>query len=306
MHDMVRKKKKKSRKAVWPLSAIAVLAAAALGVMYNHSAVGDMMVDAGNALKNTAFIPSVAGNTDTGGTLRGGDGADTAYDRLEYVLCPDNRREEIVVHTGYVVSHNSKWKIPNWVGYELTRRELYGTVPRSDDFAPDPEVKGHKAQLSDYKGSGYSRGHMAPAADMKWSKRAMTESFYLSNMCPQDQALNSGDWNELESKVRGWAKRDSAIIVVTGPIVSKRPATIGNKVAVPEAFYKVVLSPYGKRVEAIGFIMENRQQNLPLKNFAMTVDEVEKRTGLDFFHMLPDSVEDEAESRLDLGYWNLK
>lgn len=225
---------------------------------------------------------------------------------LEYVIVPSNVREEIIEHTGYTVSHNSKWKIPNWVGYELTRKELYGNNPRNDCFAPDPMVKGNKAELSDYKNSGYDRGHMAPAADMKWSKKVMKESFYLSNICPQNQSLNRGDWNDLEEKVRSWAKRDSAIIVVCGPIVSKRPNKIGNNVAVPESFFKVILSPYKTNPQAIGFIMPNQAGNNPLSKYAMSVDEVEEITKYDFFSALPDDIEKKVESSYNLKYWNLK
>lgn len=227
-------------------------------------------------------------------------------ERLEYVVVKDNVREEIIEHTGYTVSHNSKWKLPNWVGYELTRREVAGQNPRDDCFAPDPMVKGNKAELSDYKGSGYDRGHMAPAADMKWSKKVMKESFYLSNMCPQNPSLNRGDWNDLEEKVRSWAKRDSAIIVVCGPIVSKRPKKIGNNLAVPEAFFKVVLSPYGKNPQAIGFIMPNEAGNNPLSSYAKSIDEVEALTKMDFFSVLPDELENRIEAGYNLKYWNLK
>ena len=230
------------------------------------------------------------------------------YEELAYAKCLRRRTDEkIVRHKGYVVSFNRDYKIPNWVGYELTRTELYGNVPRSDDFAPDPMLEGEGAELADYKYSGYSRGHMAPAADMKCSKEVMTESFYLSNICPQVQELNSGDWNELENKVRGWAKRDSAIFVITGPVVGRKAKTIGeNKVAVPDAFFKVILSPFAKKAEAIGFLMENRQLDRPLRDYAMTVDEIESIAGVDFFYALPDSVEDEVERAYDLKYWNLK
>lgn len=227
-------------------------------------------------------------------------------DRLEYVIVPSNTREEIIEHTGYTVSHNSKWKIPNWVGYELTRRELMGTNKRNDNFAPDPLVKGNKAQLSDYKNSGYDRGHMAPAADMKWSKKVMEESFYLSNICPQNQNLNRGDWNDLEEKVRSWAKRDSAIIIVCGPIVSKRPKKIGNNVAVPEAFFKVILSPYKDNPQAIGFIMPNKAGNNPLSHYACSIDKVEEVTKMDFFSALPDDIENKIESTYSLKYWNIR
>ncbi len=225
---------------------------------------------------------------------------------MEYAVLPDETHSEIVKHSGYVVSHNSKWKLPNWVGYELTATKAKGTFPRSGNFKPDPHVKGDKARVDDYKGSGYDRGHMAPAADMKWSKEAMRESFYLSNICPQSPSLNRGDWNELENKVRQWALRDSAIVVVCGPVVPQSPATIGgSKVAVPEAFFKVVLSPYSETPSAIGFVMPNSKTNNPLHSYAMTVDEVEVLTSFDFFAALPDSIEDTVEAEYNLSYWEL-
>lgn len=239
-------------------------------------------------------------------TKRTDSSSDKRYNKLEYAIVHSNARQEIIEHTGYTVSHNSKWKIPNWVGYELTQQELKGNIARDDCFTPDPMVKGHKAELCDYKGSGYDRGHMAPAADMKWSKKAMKESFYLSNMCPQNSSLNRGDWNDLEEKVRKWARRDSAIIVICGPIVPKRPQTIGNKVAVPEAFFKVVLSPYIERPAAIGFVMPNKEGNKPLYYYARTIDQIEEITDMDFFSELPDSLEEEIESQYDLKYWDLK
>ena len=94
------------------------------------------------------------------------------------------RTEQIIKHTGYTVSYNEDWKIPNWVAYELTAAEVQGDEPRSNKFVPDPDVWGETATNFDYKGKGYDRGHMAPAADMKWSRKAMKESFYYSNILP--------------------------------------------------------------------------------------------------------------------------
>lgn len=287
-----------------------VIIAAGIYLFANHQGsnvdLTDVSVRIEEKIENIAgMIPSVPEMLQQQGNGSITQGTDLK-DRLEFVVVPSNIREEIIEHTGYTVSHNSKWKIPNWVGYELTRREANGTNPRDDCFAPDPLVRGNKAQLSDYRNSGYDRGHMASAADMKWSKKVMRESFYLSNMCPQNSSLNRGDWNDLEEKVRVWARRDSAVIVVCGPIVSKRPEKIGNNVAVPEAFFKVVLSPFRKNPQAIGFIMPNRAGNNPLSHYAMSIDEVEKRTGMDFFSALPDDVEDDIESNYNLKFWNLK
>ena len=128
--------------------------------------------------------------------------------RLEIPAFLTDRPEEVIWHDGYTVSFNRRTKIPNWVAWELTKARTEGTVSRSDDFQPDPDVKkGSTAEDSDYRGSGYDRGHMCPAADNKYSEQAMTECFYFSNMCPQLHSLNGGDWKELEEKCRKWARK---------------------------------------------------------------------------------------------------
>ncbi len=146
--------------------------------------------------------------------------------------------------------------------------------------------------------SGYDRGHMAPAADMKWSKQAMAESFYMSNICPQNPNLNRGDWNDLEEKSRQWAKKYGAVYIACGPVYDHgKPKRIGNnKVAVPDAFYKVILINDSKTPQAIGFLFPNKAGHKPLKKYIVTVDSVEKRTGIDFFPALPDEVENRIEA----------
>ena len=135
---------------------------------------------------------------------------------------------------------------------------------------------------------------------MKWSKQAMKESFYMSNICPQNPNLNRGDWNDLEEKSRQWAKKYGAVYIACGPIYdTKRPKRIGNnKVAVPHAFYKVILINDKKNPQAIGFIFPNSAGHKPLKKYMVTVDSVEKRTDIDFFPALPDEIENRIEAEL--------
>lgn len=225
---------------------------------------------------------------------------------LEIPESTTKRPEQIITHAGYTVSYNPEWHIPNWVSYELTRDETEGKLDRSDDFEVDPKVKGVCPSNEDYKRSGYDRGHMAPAADMKWNSTVMKECFYYSNMCPQKHSLNAGRWKTLEEKVRDWAQQDSAIVIVCGPIVDKGYSTIGNaRVAVPQRFFKVILAPFLKKPRAIGFIMKNEKEELPLSSYAVSVDRVEKITGLDFFSALPDDVENSIESSNSTYGWNL-
>lgn len=209
-----------------------------------------------------------------------------------------------IVYKGFTVYFNSHYHIPNCVVYELTGKETEGEYPRYKNFLTDEQIAGC-ANPWDYTHSGYTRGHMAPAADMKWDREAMKESFYMTNICPQKAALNSGGWNKLENKVRDWARRDSAIIVATGPILSPGMTTIGeSRVAVPERFFKVVLAPFASPVRAVAFVYPNGSSKGALKKYAVTVDEVEQLTGIDFFAGL--NGEEQVESGINLLQWELQ
>lgn len=227
-------------------------------------------------------------------------------DNLEIPDRLPDREEQIINHTGYTVSYNENWRLPNWVAYELTSKEVQGTVKRAKHFVPDPLVIGISAENSDYARSGYDRGHMAPAADMKWNRTAMKESFYFSNICPQLHNINAGDWKELEEKVREWAMQYHSVYIVSGPIVGPNPKRIGkNKIAVPDAFFKVVLLDGLTGAQAIGFIIKQEKGNRPLKSYAVTIDSVESLTGINFFPGLPDELENKIESTFNPRQWNL-
>ena len=214
--------------------------------------------------------------------------------------------EQIISHTGYTLSYNEEYEVPSYVAYELTRNEVLGGSEREDSFKADPKVRTGSAELDDYRGSGYDRGHMAPAADFKWSEEAMSDTFYLSNMCPQDPSFNRGIWADLEAVVRTMAYDNGKVYVVTGPVLTDGPyKTIGSsKVAVPKRFYKVVLDYTDPDVKAIGFVLPNENSDKSLQSFAMTVDEVESITGLDFYPALPDDEEAVIESHMKTSDWN--
>ena len=220
-----------------------------------------------------------------------------AVSAAESALASDNlslgvpgKADQIIDREGYALGYDYAAKIPRWVTYRLTVAELENPkAARNDDFRPDPNLKRGAAQLEDYRGSGYDRGHMAPAADMKWSEKTMSESFYLSNMCPQDRQNNGGIWNEIEQTVRGFATKERSVFVVTGPIRrSDIPReTIGpNRVVVPDAFYKVVYDETPPE-KMIAFVVDNRPVKGKPKDYACTVESVEKATGLSFFPKLP-------------------
>lgn len=211
-----------------------------------------------------------------------------------------------VAHTGYTVDFNADWHIPNWVAYELTADELQGEEERAKNFRPDPSLIDVCPDTKEYSHSGYDRGHMAPAADMKWSRKAMEESFYLSNVCPQLYNLNSGDWQELEIRVRRWASDFGSVYIVCGPIVNPGYQTIGSmKVAVPSAFYKVLLCQNKGQWQAIGFVFKHEAGHKKLVNYCKSVDEVEKMTGIDFFYLLDDKIENSIEASFTASDWKL-
>lgn len=211
-----------------------------------------------------------------------------AGDNLTYGI--PGSYDQLLDREGFALGYSSEWKQPRWVSYRLTADEVTGAVvARSNDFQPDPDIRGTQAQLEDYRGSGYDRGHNAPSADMKWSARAMRECFYLSNMSPQDGACNSGIWNEIENTVRGFACREGKVFVLTGPFVeSATPKTIGRtcRVVVPDGFWKVVYDETPP-CKMIGFIVPNRQCPGKPVAYACSVAEVEKKTGLEFFKKMP-------------------
>jgi endonuclease G len=180
---------------------------------------------------------------------------------------------------------------------------LNGGEERSNQFKMDTLVPTGSAKSSDYTKSGYDRGHLCPAADMGFNQKAMFESFMMSNISPQKPDFNRGIWKELETSVRGWAKKEHKIFVVTGPVFKDNKGTIGkDEVLVPGYFYKLILDLTGEP-KIIAFLLPNEKSDRPIKDFAVTTDEVEKITGFDFFSQLPDSIETKLESKVELAGW---
>lgn len=276
---------------------IAVVALCSCDLAKNNKA---LISEAGKAL-----VEELDQKNGEAGACDASAGAAEADDKLVMQTSPKGTPEQILERTGYVASYNKVTLLPNWVAWHLTAERTEGSAKRSGvDFAEDTEVPEPRATDWDYYNSGYDRGHMCPAADNKWSKKAMEESFLFTNMCPQNGNLNRGDWNEMEMACRKWAKKYGDLYIVCGPILYKgKHKTIGkNKVVVPEAFFKVVLRT-GDDPQAIGFIYKNTSGNRPKDSYVNTVDEVERITGIDFFPSLPDDVEKKVEAECDLGLW---
>ena len=230
--------------------------------------------------------------------------APTTEDSKKAIKSELQRTDDVIEYLGYSVSYNKDRKIPNWVSYELLASETDGPYSRKGkNFRQDPSLRLPQAEDNDYRNSGWSRGHMAPAGDFKWSDDAMWDTFYFTNCCPQDQSLNAGQWSTLEKKVRDWANRFGSVRVVTGPLVWENSyGTIGyNKVVVPDAFFKAVLA--GE--QSIAFVMYNKSENENMQKCAMSVDQLEELSGIDFFAELDDTFENQVESTFNLRNWGL-
>lgn len=222
------------------------------------------------------------------------------------LLLPTTHKGYIVSHPHYSLSYVEKHEQPEWVTYYISKRRLNNKrAKRANWFEKDPLVRTGSATFKDYKGSGYDKGHLAPAADMAFSKEAMVECFYMSNMSPQVHNFNGGVWRELEELSRDWGRMNNKIYVVTGPIFKDNLGVIGrtNEVTVPGYYFKILLDIEGNEKKAIGFIMPNKVSNRAVSSYVKTVDEIEKITGIDFFPQLDDDLEDKLESQVNLAKW---
>ena len=259
--------------------------------------------DAGEQL--TEFFEQTADGV--GGNTRKKNDGTVATKRPQGIEIPaalKDKPEVILRRTGYTVSYNTKTQIPNWVAWKLTASHTRGSAERGQEiFNEDTEAPYPRVTDADYYGSGFDRGHMCPAGDNKWDRRAMNETFLFTNVCPQVHRLNAGPWNDLEMACRRWARELGEIYIVCGPLLSGgQHRTIGrHKVVVPERFFKVILCNKGTP-KAIGFIYDNDGHNSEkMFSHATTVDEVERLTGIDFFPRLEDKIENLVEA--NRGYF---
>jgi len=208
---------------------------------------------------------------------------------------------EIIRHTYYTLSYSEENEQAAWVYYQLSSAINNGTQDRTDDFRADPKVSTGSASLSDYKGSGFDRGHLCPAGDMTQNKTAMSETFFLSNMSPQVAGFNRGIWSSLEDQVRKWANEYQTIYVVTGPIFNNNLGIIGpGEVTVPGYYYKVIFDGKDKM---IGLILPNASSSKSMDQFVVTVDQIELQTGIDFFPGINDQLENQLEANTEWNTW---
>ncbi len=213
--------------------------------------------------------------------------------------------DPIFWYNGFTLLYDETHEQARWVAYELTADEVLEKVAdRTDNFRPDPQVASGSAHKDDYYKSGYDRGHLAPAGDLGWSEESMSDSFYFTNMSPQEPGFNRGIWRELEELMRDWAVEAGSILITTGPILEEGLPSIGeNQVSIPKSYYKVIIDYTEPVLRGVGFIMDNKKSSEPLASFAVPIDQVEELTGIDFFFALPDQLEEALEADYDESLW---
>ena len=224
----------------------------------------------------------------------------------EFHYLPTVKRGVLVKHTYYTLSYVHKYKDAEWVAYKLTDEMTQGSAVRHDNFCVDSMVPGGTAGPDDYPGKDYDRGHLCPADDMSFSQSATDTTFYMSNMTPQMGSFNRGIWKKLEEKVRSWVKKYKELYIVSGPMLNNKLQKIGPKkdISVPKEFYKVILVYTQAEKKMIAFIIPHKKATAALVTFAVPVDSVEKRTGINFFPDLPDSLEKKLEKAVMLDGWD--
>lgn len=231
-----------------------------------------------------------------------GEGVKT--DTNEYFL-PTSTTGQIVHHSGYSLSYSETHEQSEWVAHELKKEHLSSINHKRPYFEIDNAVKTGAAHWRNYKGSGYDRGHLCPAGDRRYTKFAHDETFLTSNISPQEHQFNSGIWNTLEQKVRYWASKYDGVFVVTGGVLKGAMKTIGDEdVSVPNQFYKVLIDNDSGKIKMIAFLMPHENSNKPLYEFVVSVDTIEKLTGIDFFPKLNNAIEDKLEASTSYKDWS--
>ncbi|MHA7055893.1 DNA/RNA non-specific endonuclease [Aquimarina sp. M1] len=226
------------------------------------------------------------------------------HKEYSFFYLPTSTTGVIVSHNNYALSYSEKHEQPEWVAYELKKEHLSKNEFKRPFFEVDKKVNSSSADWRNFKNSGYDRGHLCPAADRKFTYDAFEETFLTSNVSPQNHEFNAGIWNDLEQKVRFWARKYNRVYVITGGVLNDDLKTIGYEaVSVPEYFYKVVLDYHTKNSKMIAFLIPNKDTRQPLEDFIVTTDTIEELTGIDFFQKLPDNLENQLEASSRRSDW---
>lgn len=217
---------------------------------------------------------------------------------------PTSTSGKIYTHDAYSFSYVEEHEQSEWVAYELNDSDFSNRNNfERPYFNQDPIVETKSADWRNYKNSGYNKGHLCPAGDRKRTYDLYKETFLTSNASPQRYDFNAGIWNRLEQKTRYWATKNNGIYVITGGVLTDKLKTIGDEdVSVPDYFYKILLTKDGKKM--IGFLVPHNESKKALYEYIVSVDDIEKATGIDFFPELDDVLENELEKNVNYKKWS--
>ena len=204
---------------------------------------------------------------------------------------------------GFCTGFSRKFRQPLWIQYRLTAEEVQNKIAvRSSRFYPDKFIPG-SASPKDYIRTGFDRGHMAAAADMRWSEGAMKDSFAMTNISPQHPDCNRKIWKDLEELTRRWALREKELYVICGPLFFQEGIAIGNgTIPVPRAYFRIICDMTPPR-KMIAFIVPNQPCSKSLKSLVVSVDLIEALTGYDFFSRFPAEVQKELQEESHFNDW---
>ena len=212
-------------------------------------------------------------------------------------LSPKSSCDQKVKHTYFEFCYSNLHKQALWTFHELTRKSIQGSTSRTNDYRFDPKIS-DPVDNTDYRGSGFDRGHLVPAADMKLNYQSMSETFFMTNMSPQRAGFNRAIWKQLEDGIRSQVRALGDAFVVTAPVLSRKLPTINSGVSIPALFYKIAYFPKAKIMRA--YLLENRSyRGARYSEFQVTVDEIENLTGIDFFAGLPSHLQKTLESVIE-------
>ena len=224
---------------------------------------------------------------------------------ISFDFLPTSTTNQIIKHDYYTLSYSEKHEQAEWVAYELKKSYVRNSNFKRPYFIEDSKVKTGSADWRNYKKSGYDKGHLCPAGDMEFAINAYNDTFFTSNISPQIHDFNGGIWNRLEQKTRYWATKYDGVYVITGGVLNSSLKTIGKEeVSVPNYFYKILLDNSNGDYKMIAFLVPNIKSSKPIYDFVVSVDRIEKMTGIDFFPKLNDKTENSLEKSSDYKSWS--
>ncbi|MEK6554333.1 MAG: DNA/RNA non-specific endonuclease [Bdellovibrionota bacterium] len=209
---------------------------------------------------------------------------------------PKSGCDQVLYKKLYTVCYSKKHRQAFWTSHDLTLESISGTAQRTDRFKADPDLD-DPVLPTDYTRSGYDRGHLVPAGDMKLNGQAMADSFFMSNMSPQVPQMNRGLWSSLENTLRKWVKQFGDAWVITAPVLYKGLQKLPSGVSIPTQYYKIVYVPSQKMMAA--FLVPNiNTTGHNFWDYVTSVDKIEVLTGFDFYHELDDALEKKLEKQV--------